>query len=242
MNEARKALINIQNASPGLPVGRFHPQLAIIADFFDSMVAHCAEKDALRRQLLEAHERFGKLLAEMATPPASKPDQAQAAVSGILGSDLLIPMSLVDNILAKANAKRRGAMVLNGTPVKLHGRTISHVMESTLQSDKSVEAIKNFDGAEFNRDGPIPAMPPVGFKMSKKSKELTYSEFIAAGWNHTQLVAFGYVVEDKPAATGGAGGGSYNLVLGESGKLGPGRATCIKCFGFGSKTQKCDHA
>lgn len=212
MNEARKALINIQKAPPGLPVGRFHPQLAIIADFFDSMVAHCAEKDALRRQLLEAHERFGKLLAEMATPPASKPDQAQAAASG--------------------------AMVFNGTPVKLHG----HVMESTLQSDKAVEAIKNFDGAEFNRDGPIPAMPPVGFKMSKKSKDLTYSEFIAAGWNHTQLVAFGYVVEDKPAATGGAGGGSYNLILGESGKLGPGRATCIKCFGFGSKTQKCDHA
>jgi hypothetical protein len=73
-------------------VGRFHPQLAIIADFFDTLVNTQIQNEALHRQLLEAHARFGELVRASITPPASKVDQAQQAASGITGNnfDLLI--------------------------------------------------------------------------------------------------------------------------------------------------------
>lgn len=71
MNEARKALIKLQVAPQQMQLGRFKVELATIADFFDSWVNFKIENNA---QLLEAYERFGKLLGDAAVMPT---DQAQ---------------------------------------------------------------------------------------------------------------------------------------------------------------------
>ena len=62
MNAVSKAIATLQAAPVGVPVGRYSHQIKVLVEFVESVAAMQAKNAELRVQLLEAHERFGKLL------------------------------------------------------------------------------------------------------------------------------------------------------------------------------------
>lgn len=79
MNTARKALHEVMRSLPGVPVGRYTAQLAIVSSYLDEQVNLKVENERLHRELAAVHLQITAMLSRMVALPAMFPDQAHIA-------------------------------------------------------------------------------------------------------------------------------------------------------------------
>lgn len=171
MNEARKALIKMQTAPQQMQLGRFKKELATLADFLDGLVNLKIENNALHAQLLEAHERWGKMLGDMATPPASKPDQAQNQIIGKRANVII-----VDDL---DDSTRRAMRMSPRVNITIDPTKLPPEMVAKLRGEISTPRIPYGYKWDFSKYNALPNPFP---------------KFIEFGWKIEDLILHGYLV------------------------------------------------